>query len=239
MQSVKFAKGFRVLFLVSIFSILAAGASFGSTIHWADWTSATAGQPGTAGGTITGPDFTTTVGYSGDVTFAQVNGGTNYWVPATPYISDEVPNAPGGTDIIALSRISSSNTLTFSAPVLDPVLAIVSLGAPWATVRYRFDAPFELLSAGRGYWGGASNTLTVSPAGDNTLVGTEGHGVIRFHGSFTSISWDVLDAEYWHGFTVGLDADQRQTAVPEPGTLLLLGSGLAGLAGFGRGRFRK
>lgn len=40
-------------------------------------------------------------------------------------------------------------------------------------------------------------------------------------------------------FLFQVDANQSQTVVPEPGTLLLIGTGLIGLAAFGRKRMRK
>jgi hypothetical protein len=111
-------------------------------------------------------------------------------------------------------------------------MAILSLGQAGFLVTYDFDAPFDVLSFGPGFFGGPG-TLT-ELAGD-VLVGEEGHGTIRFRGTFTSISWTVPTAEFWHGFTVGVAADVA--AVPEPSSIVLLASaGVLGLLGIRRRR---
>lgn len=201
------------LFLISL---LTATPIANAGVIWADWTSNTVGLFGSASGTLS----TIAISYSGDVDPAtQVSGGTNYWIPNTPYISASVPNAPPAADIIALKQGTSS--ITFSGPVSDPVMAIVSLGQLPIPVSYIFDQPFDILSFGPGFWPGPG-TLTELPG--NELRGVEGYGVIQFHGTFSSLSWSVSTWEHWHGFTIGL--------VPEPTMLPLLMLVLA----FGRRR---
>ena len=152
------------------------------------------------------------VTYTGDIEFVQIAEQSanhveqDYFVPNTAYLSDIVENAPTGGEIIALSKASNWNRITFSEPVTNPVMAIVSLGTPpnehsaGTPISYEFDAPFEILSQGEGYWGNG----TLTKLYDNTLQGMEGNGVIQFIGTFTSISWTVSADEYWHGFTVGI-----------------------------------
>lgn len=211
---------FTIMLVLAVLSEQPAGAG---VVSWTDWTSATSGTPGSAAGSI----GSIGVSYSGEVVFAQLGTGTNYWTEGSPapYTGNAVvSNAPTPAEMIALSTSYSPNTLTFSQAVTNPIMAIVSQGQPGLAVTYDFDKPFIVLSEGQGYWGNGSYILG---AGD-VLTGSELHAVIQFTGTMSSISWSNRPNEYWHGYTVGL------TSVPEPGTLFLLGLGMVGIAGVKR-----
>lgn len=194
-----------------------------NTVYYVDWTSASAGD-GTASGVINLPDgsqvdvgFTAVFadGSNGSMAFTQTECGTNYWNPSSPYISPEVPNAPPDCDILALQGGQDQiYRLTLSEPIVDPLMAIVSLGQPNVPTTYDFDSPFTIVSQGPGYWGGTSSSLQQLP--DDVLQGTEGHGTIRFLGTFDTFSWTVPSPEYWHGYTFGIRTSE---ALAEPVTV--------------------
>ena len=207
------------LFGLTVCLILVCSTTTQGAVSWTDWTAATNGLPGAASGSLATTGGPVSVNYAGEVLFAQVSGGINYWSPNSAFLSATVPNEPPASDIVALTGGNAIvNTLTFSPAVQNPVMAIMSLGTPGFNVEYDFDQPFDVLSFGPGYWG-APGTLT-ELTGD-VLQGHEGHGVIQFQGLISSVSWTVATAETWHGFTVGV--------VPEPPSLCLLGMAAAGL----------
>lgn len=204
-------------------------------VYYASWTAA---DSSTVSGTITLADSSTIgVSYSGDVAFAQINDiGTNYWNPEAPYLSAGVSNSPiASPDIIAISAGDVTNTVTFDAPVLNPIFDIVSLNGATEV----FDSSFNVLSYGCGYWG--CGTLTANPgptAGTFELMPTgEGHGAIQFDGSYSSISFYHSAPEYWTGFTVGVEG-AGTSATPEPASFALIGLGL-GAVTIARKKLRK
>lgn len=210
--------------------------------HYVDW-QVVAPSLGTASGVITLPDLSTvTVGFQavnpdgspGSFKFGQTGCGTDYWNPSAPYISAQVDNAPPNCELLALiGGQNQTYNVTLSQPIKDPIMAIVSLGQPEVTTTYDFNTPFDIVSQGVGFWGGSATALQELPG--DILQGSEGHGTIQFIGTFPTFSWTVPTPEDWHGFTFGIRTTlalepDPPSGVPAPGSLALVGIGLAGLA---------
>jgi hypothetical protein len=200
-------KVLAVLFVILVTSFASAG-----NVTWTNWQSNDATN-------VYGTLGAVNVTYSGSYFFAQINNaGIDYWNPQAPYLSPTVSNAPDSqsVDIIAIGTGGVGETITFSQPVTNPILAVVSVNGP----GLYFSAPFTVLSDGCGYWG-CGHLYT--GAGNLLYSNGEGHGAIMFPGTFTQIAINESGYENWRGFTVGV--------TPEPGSLMLLGSGVLALAG--------
>lgn len=197
------------------------------------WTDFTAATSNTASGTLTFGAQTVSVSYSGEIDFTQINNaGFDYYSPSTTFAG-----GPTTSDMIAISGNTTEHTFTFSSPLLDPTIAIVSLGQPGVGVTYNFNAPFTILSQGPSTeYGGCSTCLT--GGGTSSLTGHEGDGIIQFSGTFSSISFTVTGGESWNGFTVGADGVGDAGTTPEPASIGLVGLALAGL-GTARRIFRR
>lgn len=207
---------------------LCGPTSLSAQAFWTDWTAA---NSGTVSGSLSVFSQAIEVTYTGPYAWTQTAGGAYNW--DFPIYDVAGPGTrPATSDLIALIA-PGLHTLTFSAPVVDPFIAIMSLGRTYLPVSYSFSDPFTLLTEGRGWWG--DGWFNVSP--DNrVLTGYEGHGVVQFSGTFSTLSWYSDPAENWHGITMGV-ADAG-SVVPEPGTILLLATGLLGIGGVARWRRR-
>ncbi len=206
---------------------------FAVSINWVDWTASSTNE---VVGTGSSSGETINASYNGNYVGVQTEGGINYWNPSDSYTNNTVvDNAPPDVDIIRITGGANalSHSITFSKPVVNPIMAILSLGQPSITVTYDFgDEEFSILSSGSGYWGGDPNG-SLSEITPSILTGVEGHGVIQFEGIYSSLTWDVVTFENWHGFQIGFEQLESQlpSNIPVPGAVWLFGSGLIGLIG--------
>ena len=183
-------------------------------VKWIDWTTQSGTMVSGAFNTETGvvnASLTSTSSYAG----VQLSGGTNYFNPTSPYISDGVA-APTSSDIIRFNP-AGWRTLSFDSEVRNLYFAFVSMNGN----GYRFDRDFDILSqtdnpdspedegGGNGYWGsGWAEKVEVIIDGQTywelRAVNGEPHGVIQFKGAFSDLTWENPVSENWHGFTIGI-----------------------------------
>lgn len=218
----------KKVFIVGVLAVPIASYAAPVGFRYAEYFAMQTGSPGSMTGQMINSDGSVIgVSYSGHVVVdSQFNNtGTYYYTGfnggTSPYTNSLVANAPLAKDIIALAGQTNApinNTITFSAPVVNPIMDIVSLGQQGQPSNYDFNTPFVIVSQGGGYFGNNGNALS-NPFG-NRLSGFEGNGVIQFIGTFTSISFTASPAEYWGGFNVGVQA------VPEPASVIAVSGGL-------------
>lgn len=114
-------------------------------------------------------------------------------------------------------------TIDFDQTVRDIFIAFTS----WNGNTVQFDAPFTVVSQGRGFWG--TGSFIVNSNSDGFTGAGEVHGVLRFAGDFDQLSF-THTSELWHGLTIGFErVSGPGDPVPAPAALALLGLGVAAL----------
>jgi hypothetical protein len=211
----------QVALKANVLSCADAGATeaeAGPPVYWANWAQVTSGSPGTAMGTLSPPAGDVQVSYAGEVgSPSAATGATTLsgagpvtFSPASTFMSATVGDAPPPTGMIAVSGTGMiTQTITFSVPVQDPLIAVLGLGNPQGgKLELDFNATPTILSSGSFVVSGitSSGTLTVSGQG---LTGVNGAGVIQFTGAFRSLSFTMPTVEQLYDFgvlTVGMRA---------------------------------
>jgi hypothetical protein len=211
----------RILAFLVLAALVSADA-FAVPIHWNTWASASSGSITAGSSTVA-------------VTFATTNSHVNVanypsWLPSSTFADGvAVDNGPINTNGIMqlFGGTTALNTLTFSVPIVDPVIAIWSLGQGGIEASFDFVGVTPVLVAGgpNAEYGGSA--ITVS---GNIVNGREGNGTIQLMGTYSSLQWTNPTFENWYGFNVGI-AKVGTTPVPEPGELLLFVLGLGLLIG--------
>ena len=197
-----------------LFALLcAARAASAASIDWNTWISPSEGA-------LTSGGMAIVVGYDSADAHTNI---ANYpsWTPAGTFADGSVvDNGPvAGNGIMRITGGTATvNTITFSSPVVNPVLAIWSLGSLGVGASFDFInlAPTLVSGGANAEYGGS--TLVVN---NSVVAGNEGNGTLRFAGTYTALSWTNPNFESWYGFNVGV-----ASAVPEPSLFALLLAGL-------------
>ena len=200
----------------SYFSCFLAGALMAlslnaqaTTIDWNTWLTSSTGTLASFSGADATAD-SLYPSYTPTTTFADGSIVSN-----APTSANGIMHLVGGSD--------ATYTVTFFAPVVNPVMAIWSLGGGATSASFDFNATPTFVSGGpNDQYGGQA--ITVS---GNEVSGIEGNGTVEFLGTFSEISWQNPSYENWFGFNVGAPV---VAPVPEPGSMMLLGGGLLTMA---------
>jgi hypothetical protein len=200
-----------VLVVASSTSLLAA------PVNWNFWTFNQSGFMPVGNQNVT-------VTYS-STDFHDVILGTPSWNPTSTWADGTILSnglTPTNNIMQIFGGTATVNTLSFSQPVVDPVLAIWSLGSVVqgsASFVFTGLSPLNIVGGPSAEYGGSPLTLS-----GVTVSGLEGNGSIQFLGTYSSISWTNPQFEDYYGFNVGV-----LDVVPEPSSLLLAIVSLVGV----------
>jgi hypothetical protein len=203
----------RKFFLAGVAALAFASApASAATITWNTWTSTSTGTDGSLGVTYAGPAASLELNYP------------SYTPTSTFADGSIVANAPLPANNILriLGGNNTTQTLTFSQAVVNPVFAIWSLGQGGIDASFVFNQTPTFVA------GGPSAEYTGSSiiVSGNTVHGNEANGTVEFIGTFTSLSWTNPVREDWYGFNVGFAS---VAPVPEPATWAMMILGFCGL----------
>lgn len=172
-----------------------------TTYQWVDWTEVSETE-------ATGNVGRIEVTYTGELnknSHTGDDGRRNEWGvhPATFTFEDQV-SAPETSD--ALRTVGGDETgeqvISFSHPVEDPIIAILSLGGSGGPAFIVFEKEIEVLTTGAGPWG--NGPFYVSQGEPLAINGQEGNGLIRIPGIHDHIKFTTprYETDYGYQFAI-------------------------------------
>jgi hypothetical protein len=185
-------------------ALFAVAPAHGATISWTRWKADTVGAAGTAKGEIVLPSGKVHVRYRGEVESESVMGhGAPNWQPSSTWSGGTVGNPPPRGNQISFygGPDSGTNSITFSQPVTNPIIAIYSLGAGTLKASLAFkQISLSFESGGPSQQHGGS-AITVKK---RMILGEEGNGTVQVNGTVTRITFTAPVHEVYCSVTVGL-----------------------------------
>jgi len=178
-------------FIFAVFLILFSFPGYAQTYYWSGDLSVSGS---TATGSVAGQGYSITTDNpikTSPGMFAVSNFPDAYAVPGD-----------AGTNDVTVFREEdgSSYTLTFDQPVENPLVAIASLGNPYAPTTFNFGAAVEIL------WS-TETTVTAGTASSATQVsGREGYLIAKYPGTVTSVTFSVPTGEVYMNLIVSQQA---------------------------------
>jgi len=137
-----------------------------------------------ATGTINGIGFT----YTSSQPLAATGSLYNHGIFPASY------GVPNNNPTIRNNQVTT-NTLTFTSPMTDPVLVFSSIGASGTLVPIIFSNPIEII------WSSGGTSLVVNSP--TQITGHEGYVILRIPGVYSSVSFNYTVAESYANFTFG------------------------------------
>jgi len=185
-------------FIFAVFLILFSFPGYAQTYYWSGDLSVSGS---TATGSVAGQGYSITTDNpikTSPGMFAVSNFPDAYAVPGD-----------AGTNDVTVFREEdgSSYTLTFDQPVENPLVAIASLGNPYAPTTFNFGAAVEIL------WS-TETTVTAGTASSATQVsGSEGYLIAKYPGTVTSVTFSVPTGEVYMNLIVGFAVSNTPPAI--------------------------
>jgi gliding motility-associated-like protein len=113
-------------------------------------------------------------------------------------------NVPANSTAIR-NDLAGLFTFCFNTPVVNPQIALSSIGSPGNSVQINTSAPYQVIWSGIG----------MSYPSNTAFIGTEGYTIIKFPGTHTCISFNYLQSETYCNLAFGvLDTNCQAGASP-------------------------